>query len=175
MPSVASTDSDDAQSSTTFDLIVSSTPALVGDLPGDGFVDFQDLTILLAQWDRNVSAGLGNLVDPLTSPVNFQDLTLLLAAWTGPGPAAAPRPAASEATSERDAPTTERRIATNAFFDRLGQRDRATPRRTIRFDSLSSPATPLSRLHTSAVDRAMGEDSVRDRGRLTRRHAHSSV
>ncbi|MCH8921536.1 MAG: right-handed parallel beta-helix repeat-containing protein [Planctomycetes bacterium] len=69
-----------------------STPP--ADLTGDGFVDFDDLTILLAHWDQRVSAALGNLVDPLTTPVNFQDLTLLLADWTGPGPVGAASPQA---------------------------------------------------------------------------------
>ena len=60
------------------------------DLTGDGFVDFDDLTILLARWDQRVSAALGNLVDPLTTRVDFQDLTLLLADWTGSGPGEGP-------------------------------------------------------------------------------------
>lgn len=64
--------------------------ALPSDLTGDGFIDFGDLTILLANWNTDVGAGRGNLVDPTTTLVNFQDLTLLLADWTGPGPVAAP-------------------------------------------------------------------------------------
>ncbi|MCH8047953.1 MAG: SdiA-regulated domain-containing protein, partial [Planctomycetes bacterium] len=56
------------------------------DLTGNGFVDFQDLTILLANFNQNVSAAEGNLAEPATTPVNFEDLTALLAKWTGPGP-----------------------------------------------------------------------------------------
>ena len=59
----------------------------------NGFVDFKDLTILLANWNQDVPVVLGNLVDPDTTPVNFEDLTVLLADWTGPGPAAAPEAA----------------------------------------------------------------------------------
>ncbi|MCH8921730.1 MAG: PEP-CTERM sorting domain-containing protein [Planctomycetes bacterium] len=66
------------------------------DLTGDGFVDFDDLTILLAHWDQRVAAGQGNLVDPLGTPIDFQDLTFLLADWTGPGPVAAPEAAVGE-------------------------------------------------------------------------------
>ena len=58
---------------------------LAEDLTGNGFVDFEDLTVLLAAWNQNVSAVEGNLVDAGGTPVNFEDLTVLLAAWTGPG------------------------------------------------------------------------------------------
>ena len=151
-------------------------------MTGDGFVDFGDLTILLAHWDQMVSAGQGNLVDPLTTPINFQDLTLLLAAWTGPGPVGAPQAAAAEATASgmagetmRDTATNVSHFATNAHFDRLGRRDHATLRRASRTNSLSSHATPLRRLQATAVDRAMGEDSVLDQRLLTRRHARRSL
>jgi len=49
--------------------------------------------VLLANWNKDVGADGGNLVDSLTTVVNFDDLTVLLAAWTGPGPAAAPEAA----------------------------------------------------------------------------------
>jgi hypothetical protein len=69
-----------------FDEIVSPTPAtLPSDLTGNGFVDFQDLTLLLANWNAMVTANQGNLVDPDGSVVDFADLTVLLADWTGPG------------------------------------------------------------------------------------------
>ena len=58
--------------------VESSQPA---DLNGNGFVDFEDLTVLLAAWNQNVSAAEGNLVDAAGTPVNFDDLTVLLAAW----------------------------------------------------------------------------------------------
>ena len=79
------------------DLKVVPEPSLLADLTGDGFVDFDDLTILLAHWDQEVSAGQGNLVDPLGTPINFQDLTFLLADWTGPGPVGSPEAALGEA------------------------------------------------------------------------------
>ncbi|MCH8046802.1 MAG: PEP-CTERM sorting domain-containing protein [Planctomycetes bacterium] len=63
---------------------------LAADLTGNGFVDFEDLTVLLANWNKQVGAAAGNLVNPTTTPVNFEDLTVLLADWTGPGPAASP-------------------------------------------------------------------------------------
>ena len=113
-----------------------------------------------------VAAGQGNLVDPLGTRVNFQDLTLLLAAWTGPGGAASPQAAVTEAiapdatsVSTRDTASTESRIATTAHFDRLGRRDHATLRRANRASALSSHDSPLRRLQATAVDRAMGEDS----------------
>ena len=58
-------------------IVVSTSSA---DLNGDSAVDFQDLTILLANFNKNVSAGQGNIVEPATTPVNFDDLTVLLAA-----------------------------------------------------------------------------------------------
>ena len=64
---------------------------LLSDLTGNGAVDFEDLTVLLAAWNTSVSAAEGNLVNPGSTPVNFEDLTVLLADWTGPlGAPAAP-------------------------------------------------------------------------------------
>jgi hypothetical protein len=75
--------------------------SLPSDLTGNGFVDFQDLTILLANWNKIVGADEGNLVDAGGSVVNFADLTTLLAAWTGSGPAGSPEAAvAGEAVPE---------------------------------------------------------------------------
>ena len=73
-------------------------PSLPADLTGNGFVDFQDLTLLLAHWNQSVGVESGNLVSPDSTPVNFQDLTALLAAWTGS--AAAPQAALGEAVPE---------------------------------------------------------------------------
>ncbi|MCH8921973.1 MAG: lamin tail domain-containing protein, partial [Planctomycetes bacterium] len=154
----------------------------VADLTGDGWVDFQDLTILLAHWNQRVSAAHGNLVDPTHTQVDFQDLTLLLAAWTGPGESASPQAAVSEASSSaRETTTTASRAATTAHFDRLGRRERAMLRRA---NSRSSIDTPLRRLQATAVDGAMGdgamvdgamgEASVWDQGLLTRRRARRS-
>ena len=66
----------------------------------NGFVDFEDLTVLLANWNKEVGADAGNLVNPTTTPVNFEDLTVLLADWTGPGPAGSPEAALGEAVPE---------------------------------------------------------------------------
>ncbi|MCH8046812.1 MAG: alkaline phosphatase family protein [Planctomycetes bacterium] len=66
------------------------TPALFADPTGNGFVDFEDLTVLLANWNEPVDPSQGNLVSPDSTPVNFEDLTQSLAEWTGPGPAASP-------------------------------------------------------------------------------------
>lgn len=61
------------------------------DLTGNGFVDFEDLTVLLAHWNKpRATFAEGNLVETNTTSVNFDDLTVLLAAWTGPAPAASP-------------------------------------------------------------------------------------
>jgi hypothetical protein len=76
------------------------TEPISSDLTNNGFVDFQDLTILLANWNKEVTAAEGNLVNADTTPVNFQDLTVLLADWTGPGPAGSPEAALGEAVPE---------------------------------------------------------------------------
>ncbi|MCH8043120.1 MAG: PEP-CTERM sorting domain-containing protein [Planctomycetes bacterium] len=73
--------------------IVGQETLVPSDLNSNGFVDFEDLTILLANWNKDVGAADGNLVEPLVTVVNFADLTVLLAAWTGPGPAGAPEAA----------------------------------------------------------------------------------
>ena len=73
----------------------STLAGILSDLTGNGFVDFEDLTILLANWNQNVGASEGNLVDVANTPVNFEDLTVLLADWTGPGPGATPEAALS--------------------------------------------------------------------------------
>jgi hypothetical protein len=74
-------------------LISKNIEPFLSDLTGNGFVDFQDLTILLANWNKNVPVEQGNLVSPDDTPVNFQDLTVLLADWTGPGQAGSPEAA----------------------------------------------------------------------------------
>ena len=75
--------------------------SLAGDLTRNGFVDFEDLTLLLANWNQQVGVDEGNLVDADTTVVNFADLTVLLANWTGPGGAASPEAAlAAEAVPE---------------------------------------------------------------------------
>ena len=55
------------------------------DLTGDGFVDFDDLAVLLANWDQDVGASLGNLVDRTNTFIDFDDRDALLDDWTGPG------------------------------------------------------------------------------------------
>ncbi|MCH8043827.1 MAG: PEP-CTERM sorting domain-containing protein [Planctomycetes bacterium] len=94
----------DPQFDATSLTLVTIGGSVFGDLTSNGFVDFQDLTVLLANWNKMVAAGDGNLVDEDTSVVNFQDLTVLLAAWTGPGPAGAPEGAlAGQAVPEPSA------------------------------------------------------------------------
>jgi len=68
-------------------------PGGMSDLNDNGFVDFEDLTILLANWNQDVGSEQGNIVLPEDTVVNFEDLTVLLADWTGPGPAASPEAA----------------------------------------------------------------------------------
>ena len=88
---------DEIRLGTTFaDIVGEASVSLPSDLTGDGFVDFDDLTILLAFWNEDVSAGQGNLVDPLGTRIDFQDLTFLLADWTGPGPVGSPEAALDE-------------------------------------------------------------------------------
>ena len=74
-------------------LVFRATGGPPSDLNGNGFVDFEDLTVLLANWNKNVAAIDGNLVDPAGTPVNFEDLTVLLADWTGPAPGGSPEAA----------------------------------------------------------------------------------
>jgi len=137
---------------------------LTADLTNNGFVDFDDLAILLANWNQNVAATLGNLVDAENTRVNFDDLAVLLAAWTGPAPVAAPQAAATEATSSRVASASKRhtasnesRIATSAHFDRLGRRDHRTSHRGNHTSVMSSHRSPLRRLQAAAADRAMAD------------------
>ena len=63
-----------------------------GDADGDGDVDDNDLSWLLANWGQNTDCGHGEFSG--VPPVNDDDLSLLLANWTGPLPAAVPEPAA---------------------------------------------------------------------------------
>jgi hypothetical protein len=63
------------------------------DLTNNLFVDFQDLTVLLANWGRGGGRLEGNLVSPTSTIVNFADLTTLLAEWTGSPPGPSPEAA----------------------------------------------------------------------------------
>ncbi|MCH8046875.1 MAG: SdiA-regulated domain-containing protein [Planctomycetes bacterium] len=88
--------------STAIFSIVSSAVSVqffYSDLTDNGYVDFQDLTVLLANWNKDVSAAQGNLVDPDTTLINFADLTVLLAEWTGPDPGGPSPPASMVAHS----------------------------------------------------------------------------
>ena len=66
-------------------------------------IDFEDLTLLLSNWNQDVPAVRGNIVNPATTPVNFDDLTALLAVWSRPGrgPAAATGVASSIVAPQR--------------------------------------------------------------------------
>ncbi|MCH8922916.1 MAG: lamin tail domain-containing protein [Planctomycetes bacterium] len=153
---------------------------VLADLTGDGFVDFGDLTILLANWDQMVSAGRGNLVDPLNTPINFQDLTLLLAAWTGPGPVGAAQAAVVGGDPVGDFVDTGPSVAVgDASYRRrdrratdlvMGEAGEAVVmlkhnlRGRRRDAARSSPASETyGRLPTAAVDRAMAEEEAFER------------
>ena len=138
------------------------------DLTNNGFVDFKDLTVLLANWNQNVSVAEGNLVNPGRTPVNFEDLTVLLAAWTGPGGAASPQAAVAEAIIQRETATAESRVVSDVDFNRLGRRDPMALRRANRTSGLSSHDAPLRRLQAVSVDRAMGEDFAVEREMIVR-------
>ena len=142
----------------------------IADLTGNGFVDFDDLTVLLSSWNQDVSATLGNLVDAENTPVDFDDLTVLLAAWTGPEPDDAPQVAAAgneESVFERSRVTIER------HFNDLGRRDDGMSRRVSLARTKSSQRSPLRRLQAVAVDLAMAEESAPDEAKIIRRRTSS--
>ena len=143
------------------------------DLDGDGFLDFRDLTLLLANWNRPGAARAeGNLVAADTTGVNFNDLTSLLAAWTGPGPVGGGQfavgvehlPGSEVASQTSDSATR----AAEEFFSRLDRTERtsAAQRRTARRDRASAEQSPLRRLQ--AVDRAMEEKEKGDKSNYLR-------
>ena len=76
--------------------VVIHDTAVPSDLTGDGYVDFEDLTVLLANWNTDGKWADGDLSGTFDTAgiINFQDLTVLLSDWTEPGGAASP-----EATS----------------------------------------------------------------------------
>ncbi|MCH8046792.1 MAG: PEP-CTERM sorting domain-containing protein [Planctomycetes bacterium] len=98
--------------------------ALQSDLTGNGFVDFEDLTVLLANWNKDVTAADGNLVEPLTTVVNFDDLTVLLADWTGPGPAGSPQAALGDNAVPEPSTLLLALMATIGLSTGLGRRRR---------------------------------------------------
>ena len=65
-----------------------TSASLPSDLTGNGFVDADDLFVLLNHWDEvDAGAELGDLfVDPAKPGVNADDLFVLLGEWTGPDP-----------------------------------------------------------------------------------------
>jgi hypothetical protein len=72
--------------STSVSITIAATDS-IADLTVNGFVDFQDLTILLAGWGMpGMTEADGNLINPGSTSVDFADLTELLAAWTGKDP-----------------------------------------------------------------------------------------
>ncbi|MCH8045008.1 MAG: SdiA-regulated domain-containing protein [Planctomycetes bacterium] len=86
-PSSSTIDADRSIASAPLGVVIHSS-AVYSDLTGNGFVDFQDLTVLLANWNSDVDWARGNLSGTFDTPgiIDFNDLTLLLTAWTGPGP-----------------------------------------------------------------------------------------
>ncbi|MCH8046201.1 MAG: tandem-95 repeat protein, partial [Planctomycetes bacterium] len=146
-------------------LSLNSTPA---DLTGNGFVDFQDLTILLANWNQDVSAAEGNLVDAGGTPVNFQDLTVLLAAWTGPGGAASPQAATAAAVggdSVGDGGNVDSLVAVGdasySYGPATGVASYTARRATARARPASGIDGRIGRLQAAAVDRVLAEEVTR--------------
>jgi hypothetical protein len=162
---------------------INNESGVPADLTGNGFVDFQDLTILLANWNQDVSAAEGNLVDEGGTPVNFQDLTVLLAAWTGPGGAPAPPAALATPVGRRLAAAQE------TSTDELLDSEREAPRQAAAYDTVMlkhnlragrretnrsrSASGTYGRLQAAAVDRAMEDDSPR-REIIARRRLRSA-
>lgn len=151
--------------------------APISDLTDDGFVDFKDLTVLLSNWNKDVSARQGNLIDRATTTVNFADLTFLLAQWTGPGPAPAPPQAAANAAvgpfeSAGSAAADDRLRATESVFDRIGRAKTARGQAVLRREPAAARRaaaredSPLRRLQAADVDRAMQLDSDAASGRF---------
>ena len=89
----------DTEQSASFNLAFElvAGPALLGDANLDGVVDDDDLSLLLANWNQNVTGdpdgGWGRGEFNATPPVNDDDLSLILANWTAgsevPEPASA--------------------------------------------------------------------------------------
>ncbi|MCH8042402.1 MAG: right-handed parallel beta-helix repeat-containing protein [Planctomycetes bacterium] len=135
------------------------------DLTGDGFVDFEDLTVLLAAWNQNVSAAEGNLVDPLDTPVDRSDLNELLDAWTGPGAAGAPAGRRLAAAVGGDWVGDVGGIGDSvAVPDASYRRGDTAPRQAAAYGSATGVTSyrarngALRRLQAMAVDRAMVDD-----------------
>ena len=145
------------------DYRVTISPAddpLAGDLTGDGAIDFRDLTLLLANWNRDVGAELGNIAFPETTLVDQADLKLLLNHWTGSPAAGAP--AAAQAVSPSSNITSS--PATSVVFDQLGedasseddsQSSRSEPQRARYRATSRRGSLRRDRLQAVAVDRVM--------------------
>jgi len=77
--------------------LTGGTPTLPGDANGNGYVDDDDLAILLSNWEQDPGTittwALGDFT--ADTDVDDDDLAVLLGNWTGPGPggAAVPEPA----------------------------------------------------------------------------------
>jgi hypothetical protein len=108
---------------------VDTPPQGVADVTGDGFVGFEDLTVLLAHWSQDVSVDQGNLVDAENTPVDFVDLGALLAEWSGPRPSGSGNVAATASNTasvlEQETQPIQRRRAVDVHFDRRGRQDAA--------------------------------------------------
>jgi hypothetical protein len=131
--------------------------ASAADLTGNGFVDFQDLTILLANWNRPVTAAEGNLVNAGGTSVDFADLTELLAVWTGPGGAAAPG-------GPRLAVTQEAAVSEGVELKRDVRRE--APRQAAAYErraAMRSRPAGGTYGRLQAVDRVMAEEVTRER------------
>jgi hypothetical protein len=123
----------------SFSQITIGTPVVSADLTGNGFVDFQDLTILLANWNKpGATVAEGNLVDTAGSSIGFNDLTVLLSEWTGREGAGSPE-AALEAVPE---PSTLTLVAVGLLgLIGFARRSRCRP---------DSPFTPAADKHCTS-------------------------
>jgi hypothetical protein len=82
---------DEDSASAGFDLALAPWPNPMGDANGDGAVDDDDLSLLLAHWGQDAAWEDGNF--NTDAVVNDDDLSLLLANWTGPLASTVPEPA----------------------------------------------------------------------------------
>ena len=162
-----------SDASTALIVEVVARHCVAADLTCNGFVDFDDLAVLLVNWNQDVTAAQGNLVDAANSPVDFDDLAVLLANWTGPAAAGAPHQIATAAGS---AASDDNHIrATTEVFDRIGRTDsahrtflRAANRPAARQESLRLTPSPLRRIQAVAIDRAFDNSDTLDADALDR-------
>ena len=108
--------------STTISIVSDS---ILSDLTNDGFVDADDLFVLLANWDTDGGPKLGDLFDDPAKPgINGDDLFVLLADWTGPGVAGSPEAALGAVTVPEPSTLVLASLGLAALFLRRRRRRR---------------------------------------------------